>query len=151
MATRILPLELIDKAIGSRIWVLMRGSKEIVGTLQGFDDYVRVFFAFTTQNPLLAYVCVLFSLSHHMYFIFIFQSINHVSSSSSLYAAGQFSIGRRCWILRRSERQEQNDQDGIENGNFIKWQSNCRLGTRGNGTTRGFLGGCRQWHVILFI
>ena len=40
MATRILPLELIDKAIGSRIWVLMRGSKEIVGTLQGFDDYV---------------------------------------------------------------------------------------------------------------
>lgn len=41
MATRILPLELIDKAIGSRIWVLMRGSKEIVGTLQGFDDYVR--------------------------------------------------------------------------------------------------------------
>jgi len=41
MATRILPLELIDKAIGSQIWVLMRGTKEIVGTLQGFDDYVR--------------------------------------------------------------------------------------------------------------
>jgi small nuclear ribonucleoprotein (snRNP)-like protein len=40
-ATRILPLELIDKAIGSRIWILMRGSKEIVGTLRGFDDYVR--------------------------------------------------------------------------------------------------------------
>jgi LSM domain len=40
-ATRILPLELIDKAIGSRIWILMRGSKEVVGTLRGFDDYVR--------------------------------------------------------------------------------------------------------------
>lgn len=40
MATRILPLELIDKAIGSQIWILMRGTKEIVGTLRGFDDYV---------------------------------------------------------------------------------------------------------------
>ena len=39
MTTRILPLELIDKAIGSQIWILMRGSKEIVGTLRGFDDY----------------------------------------------------------------------------------------------------------------
>ena len=38
---RILPLELIDQAIGSQIWILMRGSKEIVGTLRGFDDYVR--------------------------------------------------------------------------------------------------------------
>ena len=37
---RILPLELIDKAIGSQIWILMRGTKEIVGTLRGFDDYV---------------------------------------------------------------------------------------------------------------
>jgi hypothetical protein len=42
MATRILPLELIDKAIGSQIWILMRGTKEIVGTLRGFDDYVSV-------------------------------------------------------------------------------------------------------------
>ena len=40
MSHRILPLELIDKAIGSRIWILMRGTKEIVGTLRGFDDYV---------------------------------------------------------------------------------------------------------------
>ena len=38
---RVLPLELIDQAIGSQIWILMRGSKEIVGTLRGFDDYVR--------------------------------------------------------------------------------------------------------------
>jgi U6 snRNA-associated Sm-like protein LSm5 len=37
---RILPLELIDQAIGGTIWILMRGSKEIVGTLRGFDDYV---------------------------------------------------------------------------------------------------------------
>jgi U6 snRNA-associated Sm-like protein LSm5 len=42
MATRILPLELIDKAIGARIWILMRGSKEVVGTLRGFDDFVNL-------------------------------------------------------------------------------------------------------------
>ncbi|GKY93312.1 hypothetical protein MPSEU_000298800 [Mayamaea pseudoterrestris] len=42
MTTRLLPLELIDKAIGSQIWILMRGSKEIVGTLRGFDDYVNL-------------------------------------------------------------------------------------------------------------
>lgn len=38
----ILPLELIDKCIGSRIWVIMKGDKEIVGTLTGFDDYVNM-------------------------------------------------------------------------------------------------------------
>lgn len=33
---------LIDKCIGSRMWVIMRGDKEIVGTLRGFDDYVNM-------------------------------------------------------------------------------------------------------------
>jgi len=42
MTSRILPLELIDKAIGSKIWILMRGDTEIVGTLRGFDDYVNL-------------------------------------------------------------------------------------------------------------
>lgn len=42
MATRILPLELIDKAIGSKVWVLMKGQTEIVGVLRGFDDYVNL-------------------------------------------------------------------------------------------------------------
>ena len=61
---RILPLELIDKAIGSQIWILMRGSKEIVGTLRGFDDYVRTtikcvwfvhsFVKFVRHNPFAA-------------------------------------------------------------------------------------------------
>lgn len=39
-----LPLsaELIDKCIGSRIWIVMRGDKELVGTLRGFDDYVNM-------------------------------------------------------------------------------------------------------------
>ena len=42
LSTQVLPLELIDKTIGSKIWVLMRGSKEVTGTLMGFDDYVSL-------------------------------------------------------------------------------------------------------------
>ncbi|KAJ1882935.1 RNA-binding protein lsm5 [Coemansia sp. RSA 1722] len=39
---QLLPLELIDKCIGSRIWVMMKSEKEFVGTLLGFDDYVNM-------------------------------------------------------------------------------------------------------------
>ncbi|KAJ2748125.1 RNA-binding protein lsm5 [Coemansia sp. BCRC 34490] len=35
-------VELIDKCIGSRIWVVMKSEKEFVGTLLGFDDYVNM-------------------------------------------------------------------------------------------------------------
>ncbi|KAI8607716.1 hypothetical protein BC830DRAFT_1157986 [Chytriomyces sp. MP71] len=38
----ILPLELVDRCIGSRIWVVMKSEKEFVGTLLGFDDYVNM-------------------------------------------------------------------------------------------------------------
>ena len=38
----LLPLELVDKCIGSRIWIIMKGDKEVVGTLLGFDDYVNM-------------------------------------------------------------------------------------------------------------
>ncbi|GAU95447.1 hypothetical protein RvY_07063 [Ramazzottius varieornatus] len=38
----LLPLELIDKCIGSRIHAILRSNKEIVGTLLGFDDYVNM-------------------------------------------------------------------------------------------------------------
>ena len=38
----ILPLALIDKCIEARIWVVMRGDTEFVGTLKGFDDYVNL-------------------------------------------------------------------------------------------------------------
>ncbi len=40
--TTILPLELVDKCIGSQIWVLMKSDKEFTGTLLGFDDYVNM-------------------------------------------------------------------------------------------------------------
>jgi len=41
---RVYVLELIDKCIGSRIWIIMKGDKEFVGTLRGFDDYVSILF-----------------------------------------------------------------------------------------------------------
>jgi len=42
MASKLLPLELIDKCIGSRLWIIMKGDKELVGVLRGFDDYVNI-------------------------------------------------------------------------------------------------------------
>lgn len=38
----VLPLEIIDRAIGSKIRVLLTNSKEFLGTLIGFDDFVNV-------------------------------------------------------------------------------------------------------------
>lgn len=40
--TQLLPLELVDKCIGSRIHIVMKSDKEIVGTLLGFDDFVNM-------------------------------------------------------------------------------------------------------------
>jgi U6 snRNA-associated Sm-like protein LSm5 len=37
-----LPLALIDRAIGHQIHVVMRGDKELVGRLLGFDDFVNL-------------------------------------------------------------------------------------------------------------
>ncbi|KAF2499377.1 LSM-domain-containing protein [Lophium mytilinum] len=41
-STALLPLELIDRCVGSKIWVIMKGDKEFSGTLLGFDDYVNM-------------------------------------------------------------------------------------------------------------
>ncbi|KAI8369687.1 LSM domain-containing protein [Blakeslea trispora] len=40
--SQLLPLELIDKCIGSKIWVVMKNEKEFTGKLLGFDDYVNM-------------------------------------------------------------------------------------------------------------
>ena len=60
MASQLLPLELIDRCVGSPIWVIMKGDKgeqvrsgvvepaisdcgtEFSGTLLGFDDFVSM-------------------------------------------------------------------------------------------------------------
>jgi len=47
--SQLLPLELIDKCIGSRIHIIMKSDKEIVGVLLGFDDYVNILSAFTCR------------------------------------------------------------------------------------------------------
>ena len=41
-AQTLLPLELVDKAIGSRIHVIMKNDRELVGTFRGFDGYVNM-------------------------------------------------------------------------------------------------------------
>merc|ERR1711894_210896 len=38
----LLPLELIDKCIRSKLWIIMKNDKEIVGTLKGFDEFVNM-------------------------------------------------------------------------------------------------------------
>jgi len=38
-------VELIDKCIGSKIWVIMKNEKEFTGKLCGFDDYVSKYFS----------------------------------------------------------------------------------------------------------
>ena len=52
--SQVLPLELIDKCIGSRMWVIMRGDKELVGTLRGFDDYVNMVLEDVTEYEITA-------------------------------------------------------------------------------------------------
>ena len=50
----LLPLELIDKCIGSRIHIIMKNDKEIVGTLLGFDDFVNMVLEDVTEYEVLA-------------------------------------------------------------------------------------------------
>lgn len=40
--SKILPAELIAKCIESKVWVIMKNNKEIVGTLKGYDVYVNM-------------------------------------------------------------------------------------------------------------
>lgn len=41
-ASTLLPLEVIDRSIGSSIRILLTNDKEFTGTLIGFDDFVNV-------------------------------------------------------------------------------------------------------------
>ncbi|MES1918389.1 hypothetical protein MHBO_000360 [Bonamia ostreae] len=40
--SQILPHELIDKCVGSKIWVLLKDQNEVIGTLKGFDEYFNL-------------------------------------------------------------------------------------------------------------
>ncbi|NWS70288.1 LSM5 protein, partial [Crotophaga sulcirostris] len=48
--SQLLPLELVDKCIGSRIHIVMKSDKEIVGTLLGFDDFVSILCEITPEG-----------------------------------------------------------------------------------------------------
>ncbi|OXB54697.1 hypothetical protein ASZ78_015942 [Callipepla squamata] len=50
--SQLLPLELVDKCIGSRIHIVMKSDKEIVGTLLGFDDFVSILCWFLEEKDL---------------------------------------------------------------------------------------------------
>jgi len=52
-ASTLLPLELIDKCIGSKIHIIMKNDKEIVGTLLGFDDFVNMVLEDVTEFEVL--------------------------------------------------------------------------------------------------
>jgi small nuclear ribonucleoprotein (snRNP)-like protein len=43
-------VELIDRCIGSRIWVVMKNDHEFTGTLLGFDDFVSKFFDYFSTH-----------------------------------------------------------------------------------------------------
>jgi len=51
---QLLPLELIDKCTGSRIHVIMKTDKEIVGTLLGFDKFVNMVLEDVTEYEMTA-------------------------------------------------------------------------------------------------
>ncbi|KXL50541.1 hypothetical protein M433DRAFT_84452 [Acidomyces richmondensis BFW] len=52
MASQLLPLELIDRCVGSRISIIMKGDKEFSGTLLGFDDFVNMVLEEVTEYDL---------------------------------------------------------------------------------------------------
>jgi U6 snRNA-associated Sm-like protein LSm5 len=47
--SQFLPLELVDKCVGERIWILLKGEREFVGTLKGYDDYVNILLEDVTE------------------------------------------------------------------------------------------------------
>ncbi|KAI3633225.1 hypothetical protein MIR68_008763 [Amoeboaphelidium protococcarum] len=38
----VLPLELMDKSIGKRLWIVLKDQSEIIGNLVGFDEFVNI-------------------------------------------------------------------------------------------------------------
>ena len=36
------PLALLEASVGSEVWIIMRGDRELKGVLTGYDDYVNL-------------------------------------------------------------------------------------------------------------
>jgi U6 snRNA-associated Sm-like protein LSm5 len=52
--SQLLPLELVDKCIGSKMHIIMKNDKEVVGTLLGFDDFVNMVLEDVTEYEITA-------------------------------------------------------------------------------------------------
>jgi len=52
--SRLLPSELVERCVGAPLWVLMKGSNEMVGTLRGFDVYVNMVLEDVTEYEMTA-------------------------------------------------------------------------------------------------
>eukprot|EP00891_Asterochloris_glomerata_P006210 jgi/Astpho2/6210/e_gw1.00088.131.1_t len=50
--SHLMPSELIDRCVGSPIWVIMKGEKELTGTLRGFDVFVNMVLEDVTEYEL---------------------------------------------------------------------------------------------------
>lgn len=37
-----MPLSLLDKCIGERLWIIMKSKREFAGILRGFDDFFNM-------------------------------------------------------------------------------------------------------------
>ena len=49
-APALLPLEILDRCLGAKLWVLLKGGGEFVGTLRGFDDFVNMVGRFAARG-----------------------------------------------------------------------------------------------------
>ena len=49
-AVKILPLALLDKCIGHKLWIVMKGKREFAGTLRGFDDFFNMVLEGVTET-----------------------------------------------------------------------------------------------------
>merc|ERR1712014_472070 len=55
--SHLLPSELMDKCIGSKLWVILKNERELVGTLKGFDLYVNMVLEDVTEYEYTAEGC----------------------------------------------------------------------------------------------
>ncbi|KAL0217737.1 hypothetical protein RCL1_008586 [Eukaryota sp. TZLM3-RCL] len=53
--SEIMPLELVDKCIGSHIWVLLKKNQEFSGVLRGFDQFTNLLLEDVTEMLFLSF------------------------------------------------------------------------------------------------
>lgn len=99
--------ELIDRCIGSRIWVIMKNDREFTGTLLGFDDFVSAYLCRVVLDRRVIGLCIRVCvceggggrLSGVCSAVGVETSC--LSSVSRVdHSANVADVGCRCWPLR---------------------------------------------------